>query len=188
MVRVPATAAAVVVLIVVAGCASGAGPIATPTRGETLEASVVDVIDGDTVEVRPAAGDTDTVRLLGVDTPEVHGPNEPAEYEGVPDTDPGADCLRAAGLEASEFLQRRLGGEPVRLVLDPAADRRDRYGRLLAYVHHDGVDLNRRLVADGRARVYDSTFSRSAGYYDLEATAQADRRGLWRCREPGGTA
>ena len=67
----------------------------------------------------------------------------------------------------------------------PVPDRRGAYGRLLASVHHDGADVNRWLVPRGHARVYDSRFSRSTAYAGLEATAQAERRGLWRCREPG---
>ena len=185
--RPPARLLLVVALAVLAGCVTAAGPgPAGPATGEELRATVVDVVDGDTVEVRLADGTPDTVRLLGVDTPEVHVANEPAEFEGVPDTEAGARGLREAGHGASAFVEARLAGEPVRLVVDPLADRRGAYGRLLAYVHHDGADVNRLLVARGHARVYDATFSRSATYHDSEATAQDERRGLWRCREPGG--
>lgn len=184
--RVPATAALVAVLVVLAGCASIAGPPATATAaGESVEASVVDVIDGDTLEIRLADGRTDRVRLLGVDTPEVHAANEPGEFEGVPDTDAGADCLRAAGHNATAFMQRRVLDESITLVFDPLADRRGAYGRLLAYVQLDGRDVNQELIARGHARLYDSEFRRSASYAEAEATAQAERRRLWRCRDPG---
>lgn len=185
----------VFVLVVTAGCA---GPTAapgatTPTHGgvvdgETtagaLNVTVVRVVDGDTVEVRDSNGTTDTVRLLGVDTPEVHVENEPAEFEGVPDTEAGMACLRDAGERASRALRERVAGQRVRLVLDPEADRRGGYGRLLAYVELDGTDLNRWLVADGHARVYDSTFGRSESYYRAESGARERRAGLWHCRDP----
>jgi len=189
----------------------GAGPTAAaPSVANGTAATVVDVVDGDTIDVRYANGSTDTVRLLGVDTPEVHADNDPAEYEGVPDDEAGAACLESAGENASAFVERRLADERVTLVTDPAADRRGRYGRLLAYVHvnasgpngsvtatpngtvptgtaTDRTDFTYRLVATGHARVYDSTFRRSERYYTAEADAQAARRGLWRCRDPSAT-
>ena len=212
---------AVALLAVLSGCAgfsvstgaeSGGGPTAAaPDVANGTTATVVDVVDGDTIDVRYANGSTDTVRLLGVDTPEVYGDTDPAEFEGVPDDEAGAACLESAGEDASAFAERWLAGERVTLVTDPAADRRDRYDRLLAYVHvnasgaSEGVtaapgtatdgttsavnrtDFTYRLVATGHARVYDSTFQRSERYYAAEADAQADRRGLWRCRDPNAT-
>ncbi len=188
--RSPGEVVLLVALVALAGCGSAGSPAAPgPAAGDGVAATVVEVVDGDTVRVRLADGSTDTVRLLGVDTPEVHVANDPADYEGVPDTEAGAVCLRVEGHDASAFVERRALGEPVRLVVDPTADRRDRYGRLLAYVHLDGADLNRQLVARGYARVYDATFARSSDYYALEAAARAEGRGVWRCRTPGpGTA
>lgn len=184
--RFPATTVLLVALVVLAGCVSTASPLATGTPGgEALEATVVDVVDGDTLEVRLAGGGADRVRLLGVDTPEVHVENEPAEFEGVPETDAGADCLRAAGHNATAFMQRRVLDASVTLVFDPLADRRGSYGRLLAYVRFDGRDLNRRLLLEGHARLYESEFTRSEDYAEAEATAQGEQRGLWRCRDPG---
>jgi micrococcal nuclease len=185
--RVPATAVLLAVLVVLAGCGSTAGPSATATlAGDSVEASVVDVVDGDTLEVRLADGRTDRVRLLGVDTPEVHAGNEPSESEGMPDTDAAVDCLRAAGQNATTFMQRRVLDTSVTLVFDPIADRRGTYDRLLAYVQLDGRDVNLQLIVRGHARLYDSEFSRSTSYAEAEATAQADRRGLWRCRSASG--
>ncbi|WP_415381661.1 lamin tail domain-containing protein [Halosimplex sp. TS25] len=205
-----AAVVAVTVLAVLSGCAgfsvdvgesAGGSTAPAPDVANGTTATVVEVVDGDTVDVRYRNGSTDTVRLLGVDTPEVHVDNDPAEYEGVPDTDAGAACLEAAGENASAFAREWLAGERVTLVVDPVADRRDRYDRLLAYVHvgapageevpanetaaDGGIDFNQRLVATGHARVYDSTFARSDGYYAAESEAQDARRGLWRCRTPG---
>jgi len=184
-----------VVLVVAAGCAGlPAGPeTATPTDGGvvdgdatpgTLNVTVVRVVDGDTVEVRDSNGTTDTVRLLGIDTPEVHVENEPVEFEGVPDTEAGRACLRDAGERSSAALRARVAGQRVRLVLDADADRRGGYGRLLAYVELGGTDLNRWLVADGHARVYDSTFGRTESYDRAESGARERRAGLWDCRNP----
>jgi len=156
----------------------------TVAPGEGIEVTVTRVVDGDTVDVRYANGSTDTVRLLGVDTPEVYGGTDPAEFEGVPETDAGRACLSEAADAASAFAERTLADREVTLVVDSAADRRGDYGRLLAYVHVDGVDFNYRLLTRGHARVYDSTFSRSDRYYAAESESQDAGTGLWGCRDP----
>ena len=176
---------ALVLLLVVAG---GPGPIggADAAVSDTQEATVTDVIDGDTVDVRFPNGTTDTVRLLGIDTPEDRGENQPEEYEGVPDDSAGSNCLGDEGGDATDYLTRRLEGETVTLKYDSEADRRGYFGRLLAYVEHDGKDVNYELVRTGRARVFDSTFSRNDSYYSAESNAQDNLRDLWRCRNAGG--
>lgn len=176
-------------LLVTAGCVEGVSPVLeTPTAGGDVDATVTEVVDGDTVTVRLADGGVDTVRLLGVDTPEVHQEPTPDEYEGVPDTAAGRDCLRTWGERAGAFATDRLAGRQVTLVFDPNADRRGAYGRLLAYVRTDGSTFNYQLVARGYARVYDSSFARQDRYYDAESRAQRNRTGLWTCREPASTA
>ena len=204
---------AVALLALLSGCAGlgldteldGDGAPAPDVANGTA-ATVVEVTDGDTLDVRYPNGSTDTVRLLGVDTPEVGVDNDPTEFEGVPDDETGAACLESAGEDASAFAREHLLGERVTLVTDPAADRRDRYGRLLAYVHVDEgesagtatagsgptandttenrTDFNSRLLATGHARVYDSTFARSDRYYAAESAAQDAGRALWGCRSP----
>jgi micrococcal nuclease len=154
---------------------------AHPDVAPTERATVTRVIDGDTVEVRLADGTEETVRLLGVDTPEVHAENTPDEYEDVPGTAAGRDCLRRYGERASAFAERELAGRAVGLGFDPREDRRGYYGRLLAYVYVDGEQFNARLVASGRARVYDSDVVERARYTRLEGDARAARRGLWTC-------
>lgn len=126
-------------------------------------AFVTRVIDGDTIEVRFRGGIVD-VRLIGIDTPETVHPTEPVE------------CF---GPAASQFTEREVEGEQVRLEFD--VKRFDRYGRTLAYVWIDGVLFNERLVARGFAQV--STYPPNVKYVDrfLEAQREARRhdRGLW---------
>jgi micrococcal nuclease len=184
--RRPAVAVlAVLAVLLLAGCAGL--PLSGPTTAAPADGpvAVASVVDGDTIEVAYDDGTTDRVRLLGVDTPEVGGPTTPAEFEGVPNTSAGRACLRAVAEAASAHVETLLADTEVGLTLDDAADRRDRYGRLLAYVSlPNGTDLNRHLVAAGYARVYDTAFARSAAYYEAEAAAQAAGAGVWRCREP----
>ncbi|WP_277542782.1 lamin tail domain-containing protein [Haloarcula laminariae] len=182
----------VVALVVLAGCGGlvgdDAGPTAPGTAGslptETTRVSVTAVVDGDTVRVEYRNGTRDTVRLVGVDTPEVRAENDPAEFEGVPDTAAGADCLRGAGTNASNYAKDRLLGRTVGIATDPNLDRRGYYDRLLAYVVVDDRLFNYQLVASGRARVYDSDFSRRASFTEAETGAREARRGLWRCVDP----
>src|SRR6187402_943959 len=83
----------------------------------TATVFVTRVVDGDTVEVR-LGGRTEDVRYIGVDTPETVKPGAPV------------DCF---GPQASAFNHRLVEGRRVRLVL--GVERRDVYGRLLAYAY-----------------------------------------------------
>jgi micrococcal nuclease len=135
------------------------------TAGQTLSARVTRVVDGDTVAVR-AAGGQDTVRYIGIDTPESVKPNTPVQ------------CYAKA---ASHRNAELVAGRSVRLVV--GAEARDRYGRLLAYVYRadDGRFVNEELVAGGFARTltiapndrYARRFAARA------AAARAAGRGLW---------
>jgi micrococcal nuclease len=133
----------------------------TDSISGTEEATVIDVTDGDTIDIRYDNGTTETVRLLGVDTPEVYAENEPGDFERVPDTDDGRTCLSYEGKVPSAMAENRLLGERFTLKHDSEADRRGYYGRLLAYVYVHGEHFNYQLVENGHARVYDSAFSKS---------------------------
>ncbi len=118
------------------------------------------MIDGDTVEVAGGA----RVRLLQIDTPE-----------------PGtAECYSRA---ATRDLRRLLPvGSALLLERDPRLDDRDRYGRLLRYLWHGGVNLNLQLVRDGSATVWLYHGERGAYTTRLLAAgrdARAAKRGLW---------
>jgi micrococcal nuclease len=175
---------ALVALLLLAGCASL--PATSGANGATPavdhRVTVVDVVDGDTLEVRMPDGGVETVRLLGVDTPETYAENDPAEFEGVPDTRTGRACLRAAGEDATDFAREMLAGGTVRVRTDPTADRRGSYGRLLAYVTVDNASLNRALLARGHARLYDTRFQHRDDFAAVEERARAAGRGLWECR------
>jgi len=177
-------AALLVTSVGAAGVAAAAdSPQQTGVTG-SVTVTVTSVTDGDTVEIAYQNGSTDTVRLLGVDTPEVNGENTPGEYEGVPNTRAGEQCLAAAGDNASQYTKSALAGATVTLKFDSAADRRGTYGRLLAYVYVDGENFNLDLVETGNARVYDSSFSLNETFYAAEDGAQANETGLWTCRTP----
>ena len=151
-----------------------------PDRGSEWTVTVTRVVDGDTMEVRFPNGETDTLRPLGVDTPETTlGEVSPEEFGGIPDTTDGRDWLYEWGKEASRFATDELDGERVRVTVDSEADRRGSFGRLLVHVHLDGESFNERLLREGYARMYDSSFSERGRFADIEQRAQRDEVGLW---------
>jgi len=119
------------------------------------------VIDGDTIRLENG----ETVRLIGIDTPETVHPSKAVEYYGK---------------EATDFTRMMIEGKQVRLEFD--VQKRDKYNRLLAYVYlEDGTFLNAELVKEGYANV--STYPPNVKYADLFAKLQKEardnNRGLW---------
>jgi micrococcal nuclease len=152
------------------------GNNATLSAGST-RATVREVVDGDTLKVR-IDGQADTVRVLGIDTPEVHTDNTPDEFD--PRLSPAH--LRRWGKQASGYMRDRLArGDRVTLVFDPNEGRRGYYDRLLAYVElPDDADLGAALVENGIARVYEKgDAQRKPDYRRLERRARDACVGLW---------
>ncbi|HSX01043.1 MAG TPA: thermonuclease family protein [Candidatus Saccharimonas sp.] len=127
---------------------------------------VVHINDGDTIIVRLPDGHEETVRLLGVDTPEVKDPRKPVQ------------CF---GEAASAHTKARLTGAAVRLEPDPEDTDRDKYGRLLRYVYlPDGTLYNAELIRDGYGFAYTVfPITKLDDFRALEADARSHNRGLW---------
>jgi endonuclease YncB( thermonuclease family) len=100
------------------------------------EAATCRAIDGDTI-----VGARETIRISNIDTPELGS---------------HARCAGEAELaaRAKAFTAARLAAGNVELHRD-ARRPRDRYGRTLATVRVDGMDLGEALVAAGLARIWD---------------------------------
>jgi micrococcal nuclease len=150
--------------------ATSAVPVATSDWGgyNARAATVLRVVDGDTLHIDiPDRDDSKTkVRLLGIDAPEMGGPEKPAMYYAR---------------QATEYLARIAGGQAVRVYLDERAGSRDKYGRLLAYIElPDGQFANEALLSQGYVYA-DRRFPHgySQKYLRLEATARSQRVGLW---------
>jgi micrococcal nuclease len=157
----------------------GDEPNASSVRAEVgAVATVTRVIDGDTMEVEFADGRTDTVRLIGVDTPETDAQNTPAEF-GFSESIGARDHLTNWGERATGFATDRLEGERVELYGDPQGDQRGSYGRLLAYVYLGEENFNYELVAEGYARVYESSFEFREAFETAAERARANETGLW---------
>jgi micrococcal nuclease len=137
-------------------------PTPTSTFKQTMgvvEATVVRVVDGDTIEV-----DIDRtsykVRYIGIDTPETVHPQKPVE------------CF---GKEASEKNRELVEGKRVRLEKDVSDT--DNYGRLLRYVWVDDIMVNAELVRLGYAQV--ATYPPDVKYQDLFLKLQEQAREAW---------
>jgi micrococcal nuclease len=127
---------------------------------------VVEVIDGDTIKV-DIGGKIETVRLIGMDTPEIANPHSSRE-----------DYF---GPEAARYTKQLLENQSVYLIPDPMQSNRDKYDRLLRYVFlEDGTLINAKLVAEGYAYNYiyePFQFMKQFDY--LEKQAKENRLGLW---------
>lgn len=84
--------------------------------------TVDQVIDGDTMKVQFPNGKTDEIRLIGVDTPDVNGQNDPAEFEGIPSTTPGNEWFAGWGDNASAYATDQLASQEVHIELGPESD------------------------------------------------------------------
>ena len=140
-------------------------------------AQIVEVVDGDTVDIT-SKGEEDTVRILGIDTPEVYSQNTPSEFF-IENTSENRRCLREMGEKASNFAKGKLANQSVKVVQDSKSDKRGAYGRLLAYIEYNNTDLGEELLERGYARVYNSSFSRIEEYRELETESREKGKGIW---------
>ena len=122
------------------------------------------VIDGDTIVVE-IDGKHEKIRLIGVDTPETKHPQKPVQYFGK---------------EAHLFTKRMVEGKEVRLEFD--WQKRDKYGRLLAYVYlPDGTFLNAEIIKQGYGFAYTRfPFKYLDEFRQYEREARENKRGLWK--------
>lgn len=166
---------AFVLSLILAGLAAGwqiaAKPHSIPKLTQTITSSqpglyrVTKIDDGDTIVVQSDTS-SETVRLIGLDTPEVKDPRKPVQ------------CYAA---EASAKTKTLLTGQSVRLEADPIGDNRDKYHRLLRYVYlPDGTLINETLIQQGYAFAYVIfPFTKLDQFKADELSAQKNQLGLW---------
>jgi micrococcal nuclease len=155
--------------ILAAAALAAAGPVAAGTTAPPSERVLVtDVVDGDTIKVLRGRRQ-ETVRLIGVDTPETGRPGTQVQFYGP---------------EASLFTRRALLERRVTLEFespDRPGGSRDKYQRALAYVFtDDGRNFNLVLIEQGFGRAYTRyPFQYEQAFRKAEQTARAARRGIW---------
>jgi micrococcal nuclease len=157
-------------------------PVPSPTDVQVLEAQdpeqtqpsedlqatipVVRVVDGDTVVVS-LNGSHETVRLIGINTPETVDPR---------------NTVQCFGREASNAAKSLLEHTSVSLEADPTQGDRDKYGRLLRYIFlTDGTSFNQLMIEEGYA--YEYTYNKPYKYQQefkaAQLSAQQGKKGLW---------
>ncbi|MBI4613458.1 MAG: thermonuclease family protein [Planctomycetes bacterium] len=159
-----------------AGRVTGAAPEVQPVEApeDCVSCRVVRVVDGDTIKVE-IDGKVESVRYIGIDTPETVHPNKPTQPFGP---------------EASAFNKEILDSGEVLLSFD--LEERDHFGRRLAYVYtvyeNRRVFVNLELVRAGlaRAREYPPNVTYAEIFRKAEAQAREAGLGIWsESRESG---
>ena len=118
-------------------------------------------MDGDTLRVK-INGQSEYVCLIGVDTPE----------KG-----------RCYAKEAADSLKPMLDKE-VELESDKSQGDKDRYGRLLRYIHWNGHNVNQWLIENGFAKeyTYNKPYRYQSKFQEAEGRARVKGSGLWQCK------
>jgi len=125
---------------------------------------VVKVVDGDTIKIN-FDGSIESIRLIGMDTPETVDPRKPVQ------------CF---GEEASKKAKELLLNKKVRLEDDPT--QYDKYGRLIKYVYlENGEMYNKKMIEDGYAHeyTYDIPYKYQSEFQEAEKYARENKLGLW---------
>lgn len=162
MKRAAAAGATLAAAILAAGCSPTPHPT-TPAAPEQVR--VTAVVDGDTLKVDTASGEA-RVRIIGIDTPEIH-------RDGTP-----SDCYAE---QARDMLDDLAYGRTVELRADPTQADTDKYGRLLRHVYVDGVNvaLTEIQAGAGPEYTYDAPYADQDEYRAAQRDAQQQRRGMW---------
>ena len=124
---------------------------------------VVEVVDGDTIRLE-IDGTVESIRLIGIDTPENYDPVE---------------CF---GPEAEEKMEELLTDGFVYFQYDETQDRRDKYDRLLGYlILPNGTNVNKKMLEEGYAREYTHIYpyGLQVEFQEAEKQAQDMNLGLW---------
>lgn len=133
---------------------------------KTDKVLVTKVIDGDTIQVI-INGNNETLRLIGIDTPETVDPRKPVQ------------CF---GKEASTKAKLLLSGKSVRLESDPTQGEIDKYQRLLRYIFlEDGTNFNKLMISEGYAYeyTYNTPYKYQSEFKQAQKEAEAGSVGLW---------
>ncbi|HSX30120.1 MAG TPA: thermonuclease family protein [Candidatus Saccharimonadales bacterium] len=132
--------------------------------------TVTRFVDGDTIAV-DMHGHDETIRMIGVDTPETHKPDAPVQCYGP---------------AASSYVKHLIGTSQVRLEADPESTNRDRYQRLLRYVYlPDGRLVELESIKNGYGFAYTQfPFTKSDQFVAAQQAAKTQVKGLWTNCQP----
>ena len=126
---------------------------------------VTKVVDGDTIKIM-YNGIEESVRMIGIDTPETVHPTEAVE------------CF---GKEASDKMKEYVQGKNVKIMFDSSQGERDKYGRILLYVWVDDVFINKQMILEGYAYeyTYSTPYQYQSEFKEAQKGSQGSKKGLW---------
>ncbi len=143
---------------------AGAGVIETDAQNSVNEGYVAHVTDGDTFQIN-SSGTIMKIQLIGINAPNI-------AYKSTQ-----GQCYSE---EAKNKAKEMLLGKQVVLLADKGQQNKDKYERYLRYLELNGEDIAEVLLSGGYVKVYNwTTFDRMEKYKTLEATARAEKKGLW---------
>lgn len=137
------------------------------------------VTDGDTLVL----SDGQKVRLIGIDTPEMHDKERNA-YDAKR-SGRSEKVVNAYAGKAKRFVADAVEGKKVTLEYDESNSylaHKDKYGRTLAYVYRsdDGLFLNQAIIKEGYGFSYGRfPFKHLAAFRELEKEAKRQKKGMW---------
>ncbi|HPN67467.1 MAG TPA: thermonuclease family protein [bacterium] len=144
----------------------GTSEIDTTSDLPNGEYQVTSVVDGDTIKI-DHNGQIKSIRLIGIDTPELHDPRKKVE------------CFAQ---EAANIVDEKISEHYVYLESDNSQDDKDKYSRYLRYVFlDDKTNLNLWLVENGFAYeyTYDVPYVYQTDFVQAEDDARQNNVGLW---------
>ena len=146
----------------------------------TIQNTVKRVVDGDTYELYNG----ETIRVLGIDYPyisgEVYGKERIQKWLNMGLTE---EKIKKCYSEGQEKLEEMLLEKKVNIIKDENEQDKDKYGRLLRYVELNSLDIEKYLIENGYAVMYDPTkplCNRCSDYSALELEIRKNKIGcLW---------
>ena len=145
------------------------------TRYNYEDILVTRAVDGDTLLLESG----ERVRLIGIDTPEMHESQK--LYKDSQRAKQDIATIKALGRRAYEFTRNLVENKRVRLEFD--VEKKDQYGRMLAYVYlKDGAFLNAKIIEEGYASLmtYPPNVKYVETFQKLYREARENQRGLWK--------
>lgn len=124
------------------------------------------IIDGDTIKVE-IDGIEESIRLIGVDTPEMQDSRNMVE------------CFAT---EAKSYLEKILINKSFSLESDQSQGERDKYNRLLKYIIlDDGTNINKAIIENGFGfeYTYNLPYKYQTEFISAEKLAMKNKFGLW---------
>ncbi len=165
----------VIAVFVFKGCELEKEKVQVQKTPEKEYLIVEKVLDGDTFRL----SNGEKVRLLGIDTPEKYQSDKLESDSKKSGRD--KKTIQKLGQLASNYVKEFAEGRKVYLEREPNHEDRDKYGRLLRYVYlEDGTMINKKIIADGYAYVYDKyPLTKLDEFRQAYREARENRKGLW---------